>query len=175
MSNELYSFCYPNQDWWYWVPLKHRQSQVMCESIPLAKMRLLLGPNPKHNRLYWYLLIRWWVQLRVLLFLSWCWFLFMIVFQGIIFDPETGATLHVELARSNSRAKRPWGCTCHILVFCLSLITAIWNHCISRSFWQAITFCQQLLCWSSVYFFVLVQRANNVGFLYRYCSLCNNW
>eukprot|EP00268_Persea_americana_P003112 TRINITY_DN10927_c0_g1_i2.p1 TRINITY_DN10927_c0_g1~~TRINITY_DN10927_c0_g1_i2.p1 ORF type:complete len:215 (+),score=14.54 TRINITY_DN10927_c0_g1_i2:99-743(+) len=31
--------------------------------------------------------------------------------NGIIFDPETGATLHVELARSNSRAKRPWGCT----------------------------------------------------------------
>lgn len=32
----------------------------------------------------------------------------MSALNGVVFDPETGATLHIELARSNSR-KRPRG------------------------------------------------------------------
>ncbi|KAL6006024.1 hypothetical protein ACLOJK_040069 [Asimina triloba] len=33
----------------------------------------------------------------------------MSVLDGVIFDPQTGARLHVELARTNSRSKRPRG------------------------------------------------------------------
>ncbi|MQL80452.1 hypothetical protein Taro_012901 [Colocasia esculenta] len=33
----------------------------------------------------------------------------MSALNGVIFDPQTGATLHIELARSNSRTKHPIG------------------------------------------------------------------
>ncbi|XP_039116135.1 protein WHI4 isoform X1 [Dioscorea cayenensis subsp. rotundata] len=36
--------------------------------------------------------------------------------NGVIFDPQTGATLHIELARSNSRTKRPRGGGAYVVI-----------------------------------------------------------
>lgn len=59
--------------------------------------------------------------------------------QGLKFDPQTGAVLHIELARANSRTKRsrsglwlPRRISVRVTLFCVQLHTKVPRHIESR-------------------------------------------